>query len=168
MERGWIFGPFHLDIEEVMSRRIDMEEKSNQLFEDMKLMLKKLKKASYESNMKKFQNDHGEFINAVVESVKNSDNTEKAIKEVSNSFVEDVFNAFAVNGKVGGRKQADLNFFMIYYVFPAILLTEEECATELCDGIKEAWNEKFPNTHIGYTTYEKLYESFRTKILGLF
>ena len=60
------------------------------------------------------------------------------------------------------------NFFMIYYVFPAILLSDDECAPCLCDGIRDSWNARFANTNINYTTYNKLYSSFRNKIFGIF
>ena len=69
---------------------------------------------------------------------------------------------------IKGRMQADINLFMIYYVFPAILLTGDEEADRLCTGMKEAWNARFSDTNISYTTYDKLYDSFNEKIFGMF
>lgn len=137
------------------------------IFTDLELMLRKLKKSSYEANMKKFRESHGDFIDKMIRSVCDSDDRDVASEAVANDFAEGIFDAFSRNGKIGGRKLADMNFFMIYYIFPAILLTGEDCADDLCKAVKMAWNEKF-NTNIGYTDYDTLYSSFRNKIFGIF
>ena len=64
--------------------------------------------------------------------------------------------------------QTDLNFFMIYYVFPAILLTEHDDAKLIADHLCSRWGEKFKNSKIQYTDYDSLYVSFREKIFGIF
>jgi len=138
------------------------------IFTDMELMMRKLKKLSYEANMKRFREEQGHFIDEMVGFVKDSDNKDEAVSEVGRAFADGVFDAFNKKGKISGRKQADMNFFMIYYVFPAILLTEDEYAEKICDGVRDAWNAKFKDTNINYTTYEKLHSTFRNKILGLF
>lgn len=138
------------------------------IFSDMELMMKKLKKLSYEANMEKFRSEQGHFIDEMVSYVKEAEDKEEACKKVGCDFAEGVFAAFNKNGKISGRKQADMNFFMVYYVFPAILLTEDENATGICDGVKEAWNARFKDTNISYTTYERLHSTFRNKIFGLF
>ncbi|MCR4740691.1 MAG: hypothetical protein K5886_10600 [Lachnospiraceae bacterium] len=138
------------------------------IFNDLEFMLRKLKKASYEANMNRFRAEQGHFIDEMISFVKASDDPAEAAGEVGRSFAEGIFNAFEKKGKINGRRQADLNFFMIYYVFPAVLLTDEECADSLCTGIKDAWNKRFKDTNISYTTYDKLYNSFRTKIFGIF
>lgn len=145
-----------------------MPENSERIFQDMEQMLKKLKKPVYEANMEKFRRKHGEIIDGMVQYAKNSDDLKTAITKIADAFMDDVFRGFSVKGKIGGRKQADMNFFMIYYVFPAILLTHEECAESLCDDIRDAWNTRCANTNINYTTYEKLHDSFRNKIFGIF
>lgn len=138
------------------------------MFTDLELMLRKLKKLSYEDNMKRFRNEQGHFIDEMICHVKGSEDPDAAIAEVADAFAGGVFSAFSVKGRMKGRKQADLNFFMIYYVFPAILLTNEDCSEKLCDGIRDAWNARFTGTNINYTTYDKLYSSFRNKIFGIF
>ncbi len=138
------------------------------IFTDLEQMLRKLKKVSYEANMKKFRDEQGHFIDEMITYVKDSEDKDAAVKKVGNDFADGIFNAFSVNGKINGRKQADMNFFMIYYVFPAILLTGEDCADSLCTGIKDAWNAKFKDTNISYTDYDTLYSSFRNKIFGIF
>jgi len=137
------------------------------IFTDLEQMLKKLKKASYEANMEKFRGEQGHFIDEMVRFVKESEDKDAASKQIGNDFAEGVKNAFSTGGKIKGRKQADMNFFMIYYVFPAILLTKEDCADTVCAGLKEAWNEKL-GQNIGYTDYDSLYSTFRNKIFGIF
>ena len=137
------------------------------MFSDLEPMLKKLKKLSYEANMKKFRNEHGHFIDEMISRVATAENKDEAVAGVGSDLADDVFSAFSVNGKMRGRKQADLNFFMIYYVFPAILLTNDDRAKKLCDGIRDAWNKKF-GQNINYTDYDSLYSTFRNKIFGIF
>lgn len=138
------------------------------IFTDLEQMLRKLKKLSYEANMKKFRTEQGHFIDEMIGFVKAAPDAQEAADEVGRTFADGVFNAFNVGGKMKGRKQADLNFFMIYYVFPAILLTDEDCAPMLCDSIRDAWNARFSGPPINYTTYDRLYETFRNKIFGIF
>lgn len=138
------------------------------IFTDLELMLKKLKKLSYEENMKRFRKEQGHFIDEMIGYVKSSSDTEAAAKEIGKVFSDGVFDAFSVNGRIKGRKQADLNFFMIYYVFPAILLTDEDCSAVICDSLRDEWNARFDDTNINYTTYDRLYSTFRNKIFGIF
>lgn len=145
-----------------------MLENIDLIFTDLEQMLRKLKKSSYEENMKKFRAEQGHFIDEMISCVKGADNKEAAAIAVGNDFANGVFEAVSVNGKINGRKQADMNFFMIYYVFPAILLTNEECADSLCKAIRDAWNARFKDTNINYTDYDSLYNSFRNKIFGIF
>ena len=71
-------------------------------------------------------------------------------------------------GKIDSRTQVDLNFFMIYYVFPTILGTEHEYAKLIADSICSAWGKRFKESQIQYTDYDTLYGSFREKIFGIF
>ncbi|MBR1847933.1 MAG: hypothetical protein IJ791_01665 [Lachnospiraceae bacterium] len=138
------------------------------LFEDKAAMMRKLKRASYEENMKKFRETYKAYLEEMLEAVSTAESAEDAAKTVGAVFADRIFDAFAVKGKVKGAEHADLNLFMIYYVFPAILLTEDPNAHMLCDGLKTAWNGRFQNTNIGYTDYETLSNSFRNKIFGIF
>lgn len=137
------------------------------IFDNMVPMLKKVKKKNYEERMKSFRNDYGHFIDEMIGYINEAAETESAIEEVAHTFTTDVKKKYEAKGKINGRVQADMNFFMIYYVFPAILLTEDQHADELAKGICENWNKVF-KCNIGYTTYEKLYGSFREKIFGIF
>ena len=93
---------------------------------------------------------------------------ETAAKEIAEVFVEAVKSRYEVKGKIKGTVQADLNFFMIYYVFPAILKRNHEYAKLLADTLCETWGSSFKNSKIGYTDYETLYKAFREKIFGIF
>ena len=62
----------------------------------------------------------------------------------------------------------DLNFFMIYYVFPAILMTQSDNAKMMADTLCETWGKSFKDSKIAYTDYDSLYSSFREKIFGIF
>jgi hypothetical protein len=144
-----------------------MLENSAELFENRNIMMRKLKKNGYETFMQEFREKHGGVIDKMIASVGEAEDKQQAASEVGSAFAGAVYDAFAKKGKVKGDVQADLNMFMIYYVFPAIQLTEDAQAITVCDGLKDAWNERF-RERISYTTYDKLYDSFREKIFGIF
>ena len=95
------------------------------------------------------------------------DDPASAAKEIAEAFVEAVRSRYEVRGKIKGRIQADLNFFMIYYVFPAILKRGHAQAKLLADTLCETWGSSFKDSRIGYTDYDTLYRSFREKIFGI-
>lgn len=148
-----------------------MLERGETLFEDINLMLKKLKKLSYEENMKKYRKDNEANISEIIAYVAEKEAEEDkrtAAKEVGERIVKIVENRFAKNnGKLPSRTGADLDFYAIYYLFPSILLTGDENAEMIVENIKDCWNKAFKK-NIGYTTYEKLHDSFRNKIFGIF
>lgn len=96
------------------------------------------------------------------------ENPEAAAKEISKTIVDAVKSRYEVKGKIKGTVQTDLNFFMIYYVFPAILKRDHEQAKLLADTLCETWGSSFKDSKIGYTDYDTLYNSFREKIFGIF
>ncbi len=138
------------------------------IFDDMDEMLRKLKKVQYEERMEYFRNTHGHYIDEMISSVEAAEDKNAAADEAAGIFSKAAYDKFAKNGKIKSYKQVDLNFFMVYYVFPAILLTGKEDATTVCDALKNAWNGTFKDTNISYTDYDTLYKSFRTKIFGIF
>lgn len=145
-----------------------MLEQMEGMFSDVSQMLKRLKKDTYESNMKEFREKHGHYFQEMVRYVQSEPDQEKAAREVGELFAEKVWNAHQKHGKIGGRTRSDLDFFMIYYIFPAILLTDSPCGKITADELCAAWKRKFKGSNISYTTYEELYNGFRTKILGIF
>lgn len=137
------------------------------IFEDMAPMLKGLKKKSYEANMKTFREKNNKFFFEMMDQLKVG-NKEVIAQHLSNSFVAAVKQIFEKNGKIKGNLQMDLNFFMIYYVFPSILMTQSDDAKLMADTLCETWGKSFKDAKIGYTDYDKLYESFKEKIFGIF
>ena len=94
--------------------------------------------------------------------------TPKYLNNLKCSFVNAVKQIFEKRGKISGKVQMDLNFFMIYYVFPAILMTQNDNAKLMADTLCETWGKSFKDSKIGYTDYDTLYESFKEKIFGIF
>ncbi len=143
-----------------------------EMFENMSEMMRKLKKLSYEKNMKVFREKYGHYIDEMLAACDGSEEKEAAAKEASSAFTASVQKTYAKCGKlikkerIEGRTQADLNFFMIYYVFPAILLSESESKDLLADTLCKQWNAAF-GQGIGYTTYDKIHDNFREKIFGI-
>lgn len=137
------------------------------MFDDMEKMIKKLKKKQYEENMENFMTAYEAYF-LEMETYMSENDPQTAAKEISQAFVDAVKKRYEVKGKIKGYVQADLNLFMIYYVFPAILKRDHEHAKLLADTLCETWGNSFKDSKIGYTDYDSLYKSFREKIFGIF
>lgn len=137
------------------------------MFDDMEKMIKKLKKKQYEENMENFMTAYEAYF-WEMETYMSENDPQTAAKEISQVFVDAVKERYEVKGKIKGYVQADLNLFMIYYVFPAILKRDHEHAKLLADTLCETWGSSFKDSKIGYTDYDSLYKSFREKIFGIF
>ena len=137
------------------------------MFDGMKYMIHNLRKPSYQENMEMFREKNGQFFQEMIQYVKQSPDGEAAAKEIADCITDAVKNSFSKKGKVHSRTQVDLNLFMIYYVFPAILLTESEDATMIADHIRDTWAAKFKNSDIQYADYDRIYESFQERIFGI-
>lgn len=138
------------------------------MFDNKEEMMKKLKKKSYEKNMGEFRERNARYFKEMTDYMDEKSDKEGAAQEIAEVFTEAVKEQFSVKGKIKPRTQTDINFFMIYYVFPAILLTEHEQAKLLADTICSTWGNKFKDSKIGYTDYDKMYGSFNEKIFGIF
>lgn len=140
------------------------------MFDNMNGMMKKLKKKSYEENMKLFLNKNQHFFQEMTDYLDQANDHEKAAGEVAELFADTVETTFGrgAKQKIPSRTQADINFFLIYYVFPAILKTEHKDCRLIADSICKEWDRRFANSKIGYTDYDSLYQSFREKIFGIF
>lgn len=137
------------------------------MFDGMESMMHDLRKPSYRKNMEIFREKNGHFIQEMIQFVEQSTDKEAAAKEIADCITNAVNNSFSKKGKIPSRTQVDLNFYMIYYVFPAILLTESGDATLIADRIRDAWAAKFKNSNIQYTDYDRIYESFHNKLFGI-
>lgn len=145
-----------------------MLEGVEKIFENMQTMMKKLKKASYEKNMIGFREEHGHYFSEMMEYMEAAEDKEGAAKEIASDFVDRVERNYTVRGKINGRVQADLNFFMIYYTFPAILMTGSDHAKMVADAVCGEWGNRFRNSRINYADYDTIHSGFREKILGIF
>lgn len=145
-----------------------MLEQVETMFEGMQPMMKKLKKASYEERMRNFRRKHGHYFEEMTAYLDSTEEKEPAADEIATVFVTAVEGHFTQKGRIKGPLQADLNLFMIYYVFPALLLTEHSEAKLIAESLCKAWGKTFKKSNIGYTDYDTLYKSFNEKILGLF
>lgn len=147
-----------------------MLEQAAAMFDNRRELTKRLKRKKYEENMEVFRSEYGEVLAEMTAHTESAADKEAAAGEVAAAFTDAVHNAFASpkNGKIKGYLQVDLNLFMIYYVFPALLLTEHEDANLIAEAICKAWNKRFSDCNIRYTDYETLLEGFRNKIFGIF
>jgi hypothetical protein len=125
-----------------------------------------LKKASYQRNMDAFLEKHGHYFREMTDYIEQASDGQQAAEQVSEIFCDAVEQQYAKRGRIRSNTQIDLNFFMIYYVFPAILKTESVQATLLADTLCELWGARFRDSKISYADYDKLYDGFQDKILG--
>ncbi len=135
------------------------------------IMFKVGKKAAYKQQMQEFRDRCGHFFTEMTEYVEGKEEKETAAQEVADTFVEAVRVRFAgkgpfLKGRISGRKKLDLNFFLVYYVFPAILLTKHPDAELIVQKIKDTWNREM-GEQITYTDYETIRGAFQEKIFGL-
>ncbi len=139
------------------------------MYENMKAMMKKLKKPEYEKRFGDFRDQHGELIRQIVSRVDQAEDKKSAAEATGRQLVQELKEKYAMpRGKMNSGVQADLNLFTIFYVFPAILMEGGDSAKQAADGICEEWAKEFKGNNIQYTDYDTLYGSFRNKIFGLF
>ena len=132
------------------------------LFDDYEILLTGFNRAKYIKNMQVFKE---KYKDALTELYRQS-------KEEYRSFCEAVYKRYSFMGKVGKMKKKDLNLFMIYYIFPAMLLkgednAEKEMAHTGGDSLLETWNSVF-DTDISYLEYPVILEGFNDKLFGVF
>ncbi len=138
------------------------------IFENKNEMLKHLKKKSFEKNTEEFLAKYGTYFEEIETYVSQAEDKQKAAEEIGECIADAVKKTFEnKRGKIDGRTQIDLNFFMIYYVFPSVLRFGEN-GTVTADGICNVWGKRFKDGEINYTDYDTLYNSFREKIFGIF
>lgn len=147
-----------------------MLEKIETIFDNKEQMMKHLKKSGYAENMKQFRASYGHYFDEMVGYVESAEDKAVAASVLADDFTSKIKQAHLNRlGFVSGKNRAELNLFMVYYVFPAIQLTENPAATDVCDALVTSWGKTFPKDKIiGYTTYEELLTKFRDKIFGIF
>lgn len=146
-----------------------MLEQAASMFDDMEGMLNRIKKKVYQERMDFFRRKNAQLLSEMTGFVEQAEKRDEAAAQVAKAFADAVEARFAKRGKISGRSQMDINLFMIYFVFPAILLTESNCAVSLADAIRDEWRGRFRDSaQLDYTTYEEISETFKEKFLGLF
>lgn len=148
-----------------------MLEQAGTMFDNMEAMMYRIKKKVYAERMEQFQEKNRALLAEMTGFVEQAEEQrrDEAAAQVARAFADAVEARFARRGKISGRSQMDINLFMIYYVFPAILLSGSECAVPLADAIRDEWRGRFRDSaQIGYTTYEEISSTFQEKFLGLF
>lgn len=146
-----------------------MLEQAGAMFDNMEAMMYRLKKKEYRERMEQFREKNGAVLAEMTDFVEQAKNRDEAAVQVAKALADAVEARFAKRGKISGRSQMDINLFMIYFVFPAILLTQSECAVPVADAIRDEWRDRFRDSaQLGYTTYEEIYNTFQEKFLGLF
>ena len=120
--------------------------------------------------MEDFLRKHGHYFQEMTDLVENAEDKEQTASEIAEVFADKVEKAYASSkkGVIEGVVQLDLNFFMIYYIFPALLKTEHEDAVLIADHLRDEWGRRFKDSDIQYTDYDTLYGAFREKIFGIF
>lgn len=144
-----------------------MFENAYEMFDFSLINFRRGKKNLYEQRMEEFRKVYGHYFDEMNEYVNAAEDKEAAAVEVAKAFTDSAFNNFAKRGKVRGRASSDSVLFMIYYVFPAIQLTEGENAKLICDKLRDDFSVRFGNPQMGYTTYKEIYDGFRDKIFGI-
>ena len=130
-------------------------------FEDRYVFLRKLKQQTYEENTRAFEEKFGSILDDML--TRSADEADK----ISREFASGVFEHFAKKGKIKGDVLMDLNFCMVYYVFPYLLKNKDKGGEEFAAVLKDKWNETM-GSNISYTTYEDLYSGFKKKLFGFF
>lgn len=146
-----------------------MLEQAEMMFDNMEEMLYRIKKKVYQERMERFRAKNQETLAEMTGVVEQTADRENAAAQVAEALADAVEHRFAKRGKIRGRSQMDINLMMIYYVFPAILLTQSECAALLADAIRDEWRRRFRDSaQLQYTTFEELCSNFQEKFLGIF
>ena len=147
-----------------------MLENIESMYDGTVLMLKKLKKKSYEERMASFREQYGAYYDEMLGIMHQSasENKENEAKRIADDFTAKVFDRFQRRGKVRDTIKSDITLFTIYFVIPALLLTGDEDASYIAEAIKASWADRFNIPSFGYTTYDDLYANFKEKIFGIF
>ncbi len=138
-----------------------------ELFDEREGYLRKLKKESYEINTQRFDTDYGPALRALLESAGASGDTAGSYVSEALDFSRKIYDKYEKKGKINSILLMDLNFMMVYYVFPYLLKNKDKGGEEFAAVLKDKWNETM-GSNISYTTYEDLYSGFKKKLFGFF
>lgn len=146
-----------------------MLEQAGAMFDNMEAMMHRVKKKVYKERMELFREKNADTLKEMTDFVEGAEDRKAAASQIATVIADAVAERFGKKGKISGRSQMDINLYMIYYVFPAILLTQSECAEILAEAVRDEWRGRFKDSaQINYTTYEDICGNFQEKIFGIF
>ncbi len=134
------------------------------LFKDTRRYVGRMNRKQYEKYFTIFTNKYGGFFELAVDYVDQADNKKKASHEVGERIVEaaKLFFAKRTDGEFRENVQKHLNTFMVMYVFPCILRTNEKYADLTARGVLEIWNRRKSNgPNIKYADYDSICKGFK-------
>ncbi len=137
------------------------------LFEEKDGYLRKLNKDVYEANTESFKEVYGKYVDDLLTRIGGSTDAAKEEETVAASFAGKVWDIYSKNGKMKMNLLMDLNFIMIYYIFPYLLKSGDENASHFAQTLKNKWNEVM-GSNISYAPYEEIAEGFKKKLFGFF
>lgn len=139
------------------------------IFKNKEKMIGNLKRKSYAKNTEQFIAKNGHFFLEMKEYIERAESKEAAAQDIGECLAQAVKKKFSnKRGKMETCTQVDLNFFMIYYVFPTILELTGENAEILAEAVSSVWKKNFQSSDIRFVDYNTIYESFSDKIWGIF
>ena len=113
-----------------------MPVETERMFENKKKMLKRLKKQTYEVYFAQFQTEYAKQLEEITAYAADAADKQAAVTEIGTWFTDGVLKRFASGKKkIPSYEQADLNLFLIYYVFPAFLKTGHPDAEQIVRAI---------------------------------
>lgn len=133
------------------------------IFDDYEYLLRRFKKSEYIADMEVFRKKYDGQIEEIL-GFESDDLYEE--------FSKEVYARYSFMGKVGKMKKKELGLFMIYFVFPGMLLKGEETKDKTvcessCEKLLDAWNKTF-DADISYMDYASILEGFNDKMFGIF
>ena len=138
------------------------------VFGEMKPMLSRLKKKRYEENMEWLRETYGHYFKEMTELMDKAEDREKTSSEIASSILDAADRKLRRWGRIPGYVEVNLTFFMVYYIFPAILLEESPYSTAIADDLQEEFKKRFKNSNLCYADYQTIHDGFNEKIMGMF
>ena len=133
---------------------------------EKKLVFSSHKRKTYEANVEAFCKEHGKLLSEMIDFISAREDKDAAADEIAMRMVDAVNEKYRKWGRVSVKRRTDLGFYLIYYVFPALLLKEEPEGKLLADHIRDIWNREMKEK-ISYADYETIRASFQDKLLGI-
>lgn len=144
-----------------------MIENTEALFYGSEGIIQVKSKKEYEGAMEFFKNHGAVEMDKILGAIDEATDKDAACAEFAQELVEKVKETFSKRGKIKMGRQMEINLYMVYYIFPYILMAEKDYSQGLCDKLQEVWAKSFKNSDIKYATYDSILGGFQTRILGI-